>query len=526
MNYDKTIIYRIGSLRHSKAMLYNMDQVAWSNEDINVLGVTVAHENIVQKNYESLINKTRSILNSWKNRGLTLMGKVLVVNTMVMSLFVYKMMVLPSIPETIVKQIENEIRRYLWNNGKAKISLQILQNPKEQGGLNLADLRIKDKALKATWPQILYREEEYSTMVYGMMNISISNDIWRANLKPQDVEAVGIKHAFWKDVLKSWCEFNYWRNFTLENQMIWYNSRIRVENKPFVLKGPLKRGLKYVYQLFEKGKICTYETLRANYSLSVMEYNMLIASIPVEWKEFFCKLTLTDFMPVYPSNYDLYKDSKSLSRLVYKALSGDVLLLHNKAMKWNQVTGTTWGAIEFAQCLWNIRKYSNYTKMRDFQYRFLQRAIVTNKMLKKWGIVESDICFQCKKQVETLEHIFIECTVAKMLWEDYRLYAEKELGKQVEVKPSNIVTNDFCKPRTHVANTIGLYIKQYLYKQRCLKEAVSFAHVKASIAKLKSMEKYIAVRDNKIMLYRKKWEYRTRTEENIYNYTEQYIAEI
>ena len=34
--------------------------------------------------------KVRSILNSWKNRGLSLLGKVQVVNSLVASLFVYK----------------------------------------------------------------------------------------------------------------------------------------------------------------------------------------------------------------------------------------------------------------------------------------------------------------------------------------------------------------------------------------------------------------------------------------------------
>ena len=43
MSYEKTTLYRIGSLRHTCAQMYNQDQITWSNKDINVLGVTVAH---------------------------------------------------------------------------------------------------------------------------------------------------------------------------------------------------------------------------------------------------------------------------------------------------------------------------------------------------------------------------------------------------------------------------------------------------------------------------------------------------
>ena len=49
VSYEKTTVYRIGSLRHSNAQMYNLDELAWSNEDINVLGVTIAHEDIVGK---------------------------------------------------------------------------------------------------------------------------------------------------------------------------------------------------------------------------------------------------------------------------------------------------------------------------------------------------------------------------------------------------------------------------------------------------------------------------------------------
>ena len=70
------------------------------------------------------------------------------VNTLVASLFVYKMMVLPIIPKHIVKHIDNIVRNYIWNGKKSKIAYNILQNPKKEGGLNLINITKKDKALK------------------------------------------------------------------------------------------------------------------------------------------------------------------------------------------------------------------------------------------------------------------------------------------------------------------------------------------------------------------------------------------
>ena len=104
VSYEKTTMYRIGSLRHPCAEMYSMNQFVWSNQDINVLGVTITHDNLVYKNYDTLCEKTKQVLNAWYNRGLTLIGKVQVVNALVASQFVYKMMVLPIIPPIIIKR--------------------------------------------------------------------------------------------------------------------------------------------------------------------------------------------------------------------------------------------------------------------------------------------------------------------------------------------------------------------------------------------------------------------------------------
>ena len=129
VSYEKTTMYRIGSLRHSNAQMYNMDEFVWSNQDINVLGVTIAHENLTEKNYHGIVEKTKSILNAWYNRGLSLIGKIQVVNTLIASLFVYKMMVflvpyefpycVVNVFYDIIKNIDNTIREFIWNKKKS-----------------------------------------------------------------------------------------------------------------------------------------------------------------------------------------------------------------------------------------------------------------------------------------------------------------------------------------------------------------------------------------------------------------------
>ena len=73
------------------------------------------------------------ILNAWKGRSLSLIGKVLVINALVASLFVYKMTVLPTIPDRIVCEIEKLLNQFIWKENRPKIQIQSLQNAKVKG---------------------------------------------------------------------------------------------------------------------------------------------------------------------------------------------------------------------------------------------------------------------------------------------------------------------------------------------------------------------------------------------------------
>ena len=93
VNYDKTNIYRIGSIRYSQAKLYTQKNFRWESSPINVLGVDISHSEdiVIERNYNQVLSNVRDVLNLWENRDLSLMGKVLVVNSLLASQFVYKL---------------------------------------------------------------------------------------------------------------------------------------------------------------------------------------------------------------------------------------------------------------------------------------------------------------------------------------------------------------------------------------------------------------------------------------------------
>ena len=249
-NYDKTMVYRIGKLKKSDARCYTEKLLSWTNGPVNILGVWIDHdiEQTIRLNLDPVLDKIKTILRQWAKRRLSLFGKIEIVNTLVVSQLMHKLMVLPSPTTKWFKKVEEVIRQFIWNNKKARIAVEILYMDKKLGGAGLINIILSDKALKISWIGILKSDPKMANLAYRQIGSPLKENIWKCNLSCEDAGKV-TKSAFWKMVLESWCKLNFDKDpADPQNQMIWLNSLIRIEEKPFVYLTAVKKGLMFVGQ--------------------------------------------------------------------------------------------------------------------------------------------------------------------------------------------------------------------------------------------------------------------------------------
>ena len=154
-----------------------------------------------------------------------------------------------------------------------------------------------------------------------------------------------------------------------------------------------------------------------------------------------------------------------------------------------------------------VYSVSNVPKLRSFQYRLLQHALVTNVNLYRWKIASTDLCFFCQQQKETILHLLIYCSSVQQLWRDLKNYLETRFqGVTVHIQPKKIVKNEIVESRNNVCNLICLVTKQFIYAQRCLGKKLHFPVLKQRILHVQSVEKYIAQKNGKMAKHIKKWE--------------------
>ena len=122
INYDKTVLYRLGSLRNTNAKFYSRNTMTWTDKPFKVLGIKLADsiQDLREQNYTSMIPYVEAVLQMWIYRGLSLFGKILVVNSLIGSLFTYKFTVLPMPSKEFFKQINKIIKDFVWDGKKVE----------------------------------------------------------------------------------------------------------------------------------------------------------------------------------------------------------------------------------------------------------------------------------------------------------------------------------------------------------------------------------------------------------------------
>ncbi len=144
--------------------------------------------------------KIRSILGCWKFRRLSLLGKIAVLKSLVVSQLVYILSPLQTNHQAI-KKINKLFFSFLWNNKGDKIKRTVMINDYSDGGLKMTDIASFNKSLKATWIK-KYLDSENDSKWKNIFNLELGKygggAIFKGNLNKKDINNLRIEDPFVK----------------------------------------------------------------------------------------------------------------------------------------------------------------------------------------------------------------------------------------------------------------------------------------------------------------------------------------
>ena len=106
-------------------------------------------EELSDLNFGEKIEKIQTILNMWKQRALSLKGKVVVINSLALSQLQFISAIL-YVPLSVIDEVNRIVFSFLWPK-KTHVKKEIVIQDLVNGGLRMPDYKYKVKAGKVMW---------------------------------------------------------------------------------------------------------------------------------------------------------------------------------------------------------------------------------------------------------------------------------------------------------------------------------------------------------------------------------------
>ena len=131
------------------------------------------------------------------------------------------------------------------------------------------------------------------------------------------------------------------------------------------------------------------------------------------------------------------------------------------------------------------------SKIRIFQYKILNNVLYLSQRLSDMNIVGSSLCSQCKKEPETIPHLFLNCTFSQKFWSNTQKWCSP-IFKLPNLSEKTVFLGYLNEETNNILiNHIILLHKYFLYSKRDNPGGTNFK-AKAFIRNINKTETFIA----------------------------------
>ena len=183
-------------------------------------------------------------------------------------------------------------------------------------------------------------------------------------------------------------------------------------------KGILKLG-----DLLDENNDFIIKSKLRDLNISPLEaFRLMIDAPPLEWrgklKPSACGICNENYVILDQSklilNSEVVQIKSVVSKAITKELRSRVITPPTAQLRFNQqFSGDT---LDWKKIYSLPFRVPSYTKLREFQYKVLNKCLTTNVFLHKIGIYPSPACSFCEDVDETLEHILVYCNYSESFW--------------------------------------------------------------------------------------------------------------
>lgn len=410
------------------------------------------------------LSRLKSILHLWSQRDLTPIGKITLIKTFALSQLVFLFQVLPNPPLNFIKNLESTLYKFIWGGKPDKVRRNTMINPIREGGLNVTHLNSFILGLKCTWVKRYGERSDAHWVKFFDYHLKMYGGIFlfNCNFKQSDVNT---GNDFINDICHAWavCNFKI-PSCDFDQQILWNNSNIKVNNKIVLYKQWYDNGVTYVKDILDgDNNFLSFAQFQNQFNIrcSFLMFFGIIHAIPSAWKRGF---NIDTQLPATDSLFLRIQRSPYPSRFIYSILRQQHSFPPKAITKWQNV-------FELSEEQWNNvflipYKSISESKILYFQFRFIHRILGTNYYLSKVNREENPRCTFCGENDETIDHLFWGCKYIS----NFILDTEQAvIGKQFCFTKQDFFFG-YKLILSHPYNFLIFHVKYFIFQKRLLGE--------------------------------------------------------
>lgn len=480
LNVKKTKAIWLGSWANNKN---NPLKIKWLHSPVKILGIYFSYDENGNNNlnFNLKIKKLQTNLDLWKSRDLTLFGKVLILKTLGLSQLVYSASNL-NVPEEISDIAKKKLFNFLWNGKRDKIKRAGLYQDFDSGGLRMTDVGLMLKALKLAWiPRLIIPgNQNWKTVPnYFFRKMGGLNFLLRCNY---DIGHLKQLPTFYKNILRIFTELKTLYGYNKDDLILFNNKEILVDNKPVFIWEWFNKSIIYIKDLLKpNGQLLSFSEFVHKYpcKTNYLQFYQIISAIP---KHLLTKAKNMEFLRTYVENDSIFQLNETTQINLEKAQSREFYqLLNNKTHCVSQTGPGKWSqTLSLNEQSWTLifkflKNICKENKLKDFQFRFIHRIIVTKKELFRYGFKADDECLYCGEH-DSINHTFIDCTFVKSFVQNVINWFNKTYASQInptiEEQLFGIHDSSLDNNIKNSFNFISLVMRYYIYTCKLHNKAI------------------------------------------------------
>ena len=406
-------------------------EIKWTKQYIKTLGIMHGYEIDENELWMEKINKIKNCIQVWKNRDLTFKGKILIIKTLLISQIGFETET-RIVPKYVIKTINNLIWSFLWNNKQPTVNRNVMCLEQLQGGQNMINLDhfIEAKRIKSIY-KIIHSECEHWNMTgkYWLQSLDekYNTEYFLCKCSSTKNLNLNILPKYYKESLTAWTRFQSKCTITnidtILGEYLCGNTHILYRNAPLWFNSFCRSGLKTIEDIWNKESKSFHEDMiifnkltdKTNWRTQLMKIKN---GIPVDWVQLLTQndTTCSHVKSFYVKSrlnfndlkHELINPRKVTLKQIQNVLNNPPVKPKSE-IKWNETFNTD---LEWKN-IWERSLYLPCSqKEKQFHWRIIHNALFTEHRLHLMGMSDG-ICHFCKRDTETVSHLFYYCGVVK-----------------------------------------------------------------------------------------------------------------